>query len=733
MLKRKNIIILSAAILTATITTSCSDQFMQDKKNYDSTTADAYNYWSGALGRVADVYKVCLPDAAATPSSMFNSTGLADDQSKCTEEYSGFGLFVDPDAPLTYQTGNNPVPDYFQGTKGDPITSPYGRIRNINDVIAGIAGSTLTAVEKNELLGQVYFFRAWCYYNLVKWYGGVPIITEVQNPVSESVVPRSSAKDCINFICDDLNKSADLLAPFTEEGQWSSGSNYGRVTSGTALALLGRVRLLYASPLFNRKNDKSRWDQAYLDIERSIEVLNKCGYGLANESAPGINASGWASLFSQVPSPEAVFVTLYNTLQSGTPDYRKNNTWEQGIRPKNTKGGGGKTPSAMLVDMFPMADGKVPSTCTTYTLLERSEHTYNPNLPFIDRDPRFYRTFAFPGVRWAFNGDPRAADNQYPWAGNNYVLWNYVWYTSEASRDDVEAKSEVTYGADALLTDVKGLYIRKRSDDTDVNSAFRYEYTATSGFTRSAAPYMEIRYAEVLLNYAEAACGAGHLDVAVSQLQKIRARVGYTSEKNYGLATDLTSNPAKCMAAILYERQIELAYEGKRFDDLRRWMLFDGGTEKAEGAPDTWTLGGEWAGGTTAYLGFKTLNGQRRDNLEFRVNVDAGKGIGIGGTTYDTDPLKTVTRPAAMDLKRSIASQQIALVEFYETNLIRKKKKGDSYNVNHAEEYIKFYPRYYFLGFNQGTQGNNTALQQTVGWGDYMNGGSNGTFDPLAE
>ena len=128
-MKRKNIFRISVAFFAMTAFTSCSDQFMQDKQNFDSTTADAYNYWSGALGRVADVYRVCLPDPKATPSSMYNSTGLADDQSKSTEEYSGFSAFVDPLKPLTYQTGNNPVPDYFEGTKGDPITSAYGRIQ----------------------------------------------------------------------------------------------------------------------------------------------------------------------------------------------------------------------------------------------------------------------------------------------------------------------------------------------------------------------------------------------------------------------------------------------------------------------------------------------------------------------------------------------------------------------------------------------------------------------------
>lgn len=108
-----------------------------------------------------------------------------------------------------------------------------------------------------------------------------------------------------------------------------------------------------------------------------------------------MNASGWANLFTEVPSQEAVFVTLHNTLTEGVPDYRKNNTWENGIRPYNARGGGGKTPSAMLVDMFPMSDGKIPATCETYNTLTKSDIPYYREFPFVDRDPRFYRTFAF--------------------------------------------------------------------------------------------------------------------------------------------------------------------------------------------------------------------------------------------------------------------------------------------------------------------------------------------------
>lgn len=746
-MKKNNIKLFGIAIVASLAITSCSDEFLQEKKNYDSTNEDAYNYFSGASGRVGDIYLWCLPDANATPGWKNPSVGASDDLSKCTEEYSGFGVFVDPQKELTYQSGNNPVPDYFQGQANNIQQSAWGRIRNCNDVIRGITNSSLSEEEKNQLLGQVYFFRAWCYYLMVKWYGGVPIIEEVQDPVAESVVPRSTTKQCIDFICKDLDRANELLAPFTTAGGWASSDDYGRVTSGTALALKGRVLLLYASPLFNRANDKSRWETAYNFMTEALPVINSCGYGLANESAE-MNAANWANMFVDInKNPEAVFVTLYNTIEpDGVPDYSKNNGWEQGIRPSNALGGGGKTPSAMLVDMFPMADGKRPSTTNAYSKLTPSSYTYDAEYPFMNRDPRFYRTFAFPGVRWTFNGDPRiTGNNNNPYNGTDYQLWNYVWYNTTDDRDNVESGN--TFGSDNLLSNAKGFYIRKRTDDYDINKTTSYVWDRDDRrFGMSAAPYMEIRYAEVLLNYAEAACGAGHMDVAVDQLQKIRARVGYTAENNYGLQSNLTSDQAACMAAILYERQIELAYEGKRFDDMRRWMLFDGGTGKVEGAPASWTLTG-WDGNTCTYLGFPQMNGQRRENLEFRVKNDYKEGLGgrewpINGT--NPDPLygiaygdgatgEILRDDVVMDLRNDISLQQDKLKDFYSTYLTRKKKKGDSYDSNHSELYINYRPYYYLLGFTQGAQTNNPTLEQTIGWGDHIHGGANGTFDPLAE
>lgn len=712
-------------LLAVSCLVSCSDDFLWEKKNYDNVSAGAYNYISGCNGRVNDVYSWCLPTASDL-TWKYPSMGNADIAGKSTEEYSGFSSFVDPEIELSSNSTNNAVPDFFLASNNNIQEAVYGRIRNINDVIAGIKGSTISEDEKNVFLGQCYFFRAWCYYNLVKWYGGVPLVTEVQEPVATSFTPRSSAKACIDFILEDLKQSADLLRSKTTNGGWS-GSDWGRVTTGTALALKGRVLQLWASPLFNRANDPSRWENAYKEMKADLPVINSCGYGLYN-AGNNVNGSSFALQFLQPgKNPEAVFVTLHNNVASDDGlDNQKNNRWERDIRPANT-GGGGKGASKMLIDMFPMADGKLPAGLNTYTKLETSQYAYESDYPFMNRDPRFYRTFTFPGFRWAYNGDPTQRDGHNPSydAGKNYVLWNYVWYTD--LNDQGNPESGNSYAADNLLGSKVGVYVRKKSDDLDLNGSPLYSYeplgSKGAGPFFSAAQLIELRYAEVLLNLAEVACMAGHTDEAAGYLQQVRDRAGVPAYTNL-------SDQATCMSAILYERQIEFAYEGKRFDDMRRWMLFDGGAVLPAGAPSSWTLTG-WGGNTCTWLGFKPFNGQRRENIEFRV---ADK-YGVGTTLWDGDPLVNAgtERPAGVNLKNDLTEQLEALKAWYQDNLVLKERKGDGRDAQHNDEFISFRPKYYFLGLSTGAQNSNKGLAQTIGWEDYNNGGAPGTFDPFAE
>ena len=245
-----------------------------------------------------------------------------------------------------------------------------------------------------------------------------------------------------------------------------------------------------------------------------------------------------------------------------------------------------------------------------------------------------------------------------------------------------------------------------------------------------------MRYAEVLLNLAEVACFAGHTDESYEILKRIRQRAGYTGD--CGLT--VSSDEATCMSAILYERQIEFAYEGKRFDDMRRWMLFDGGAELPEGAPASWLPSG-WGGNTCTWLGFKPFNGQRRERFFYQVNWENTNKYSVESSRqdYDKDPLleylntKEESRPAGVDLRQDLTQQLQDLKEWYKTYLVYTERPGDDRNSDYSKKHILFLPKYYFLGFKQGVSAHNIGLYQTIGWEDFNNGGALGTFDPLAE
>lgn len=379
------------ALVTALGLSSCSDKFLEDKKNYGAVGEDIYNYEAGAQGRINDLYGWCLPTTQSDLTWKNPSVGKSDIAGQSTEEYGGFTSFTDPEVTMSSTTAGTAVVDYFGGDDLENVQSnTFGTIRNINNAIQGITNSTLSQELKDKLLGQAYFFRAWTYYKLVKWYGGVPIIKDVLPATPAAFTQRSSAKECFEFIIDDLNTSARMLEGKTMD--------YGRITAGTALALKGRVLTLWCSPMFNRKGDQTRYQEAYTIMKEDLAKIDACGYGLYGEGDPGTNASTFANMFvTKDRNPEAVFVTLYNKLVdfSGNGDAVRNNRWERDIRPDNA-GGGGLKPSKAIVDLFPMSDGKLPATASTYTRLEKSDKDYDERYPFMDRDPRFYRTFAFP-------------------------------------------------------------------------------------------------------------------------------------------------------------------------------------------------------------------------------------------------------------------------------------------------------------------------------------------------
>lgn len=738
-----------AAALASTViamgTTSCSDDFLKEKKNYGNfNQTTAYSDYNGAQERVNNLYYWMLPTSDSGDGNGTNHpndwtpVGLPDKWSKSTEEYGGFSIFVNPEEEITYNFTSANF-DFFY--VANDVYSPWGHIRNCNDVIENVEKSELTQEQKNDLLGQAYFFRAYMYYHLVTIYGGVPIIDHVQDPIfgtdgdgTDLIVPRQTTKACVDFICQDFQRAASMLP-----ARWKNDAqDFGRVTSGLAQAMLGKMKLYYASPVFNRADDQTRWEEAYEANKEALAKLQAGNFGLAYAgNGGGNNAANWAKIWmdytgSDGSTSEAVFITLHNTKDnvSGQPDYGKYNRWEHNIRPRNTNGGGGYTPTAELVDLFPMADGLKPG---------ESSIPYDKLKFWLNRDPRFYRTFAFPGVQWQWSeGGVSLTDpslngiipTDVYTTGRNYALWSYQWNDNE---DDLEKTTTSNGYWPELLTQTTdkagshSIYVRKRTDDLHLHSTPFYEYINSQsnpkGFMKNAAPLLSMRYAEVLLNFAEAACGAGHLDEAVNALQQIRARVGYTAANNFGLPTYISGDRAKLFAAILYERQIELAFEGTRYSDMHRWMLFDGGEGQAA-IKSSWALTG-FGGNTCNYLGVRPLNGTKRHQIVLYC-LDASS----------TDPTEG-NRPEAITLDEDMTcnggvyndNKVKELAEFYEIFLGRKDVNLDG---NDQALTIKYRPTYYFLGLRQNAMQTNPTLHQTVGWHD-LGRNADGLFDPLSD
>jgi hypothetical protein len=507
----------------------------------------------------------------------------------------------------------NTVTDFGVGLVA---TNNYGKIRTINMFIQGLERSPIPVQPRNQLKGEAFFFRAFRYFDLVRVYGGVPLVLTPQNAVGPEArdaayLPRNTTTECLNRITADLDSAIAYLP-----GRWSGNSNWGRITSGAAAAFKARVLITAASPQFNPSDDVARWRKAFDASQQAKTLLSTNNFGL--------HASFDQLWFQDVGNPEAVLVTGYNTGAAGTQGV-KNNQYDNSTRPAYTgTGGGANRPTWDLVKAFPMLDGKKPGESTKYP--------YNLQKYYKNRDPRFGKTIAYNGVNWPLN------------ANTNYKIWTYLRGTTSVEPSNATPTS---------------FYLRKAIDTR----------VAANVTNLIGTDWIEIRYAEVLLNLAEAACGVNNLTEAYTQLKAIRARAGIEAgDGNYGLQAGM--NRTQMFEAILYERQIELAFEGKRFWDLRRWKKFE-----------------------------TALNGKRREGLIITL-----KATGV--------PPDFATNRDNLDIDLVYDNYFTITTRILDTNTPTTFPKG-----------IEWKPEYYFFALPQQAIDNNPQLIQNNTWG--------GAFDPL--
>lgn len=494
---------------------------------------------------------------------------------------------------------------YGQLTENSVNYWPYSQIREINLLLNNIDKGSLPQEEKNRLKGEAYFFRGWRYFEMMKRYGGVPLVLVPQDRSEDLLVRRNSTKETFQQIVSDLDAAIENLPVITA----SSGNNNGRVHKGTALALKGRVQLYWASPQFDpNQSETARWQQAFTVNLTAKQQLESNGYGLYDS---------FENLWFVEMNKEAIFVTRYQRPE-------KTHQWAAGTRPLDVsmESTGANWPILEMLNSFPMKDGKAIDD-------QNSIYTYDEKFFWQNRDPRYQATIAYNGSLWELQP-----------IGTGRIQWTYS-------------------GAESNNPTRTGFYTRKAVDiSQNANEA-----------NLGDTDWIEIRFAEVLLNLAEAANKVGNQDEAYSALKRIRARAGIEPGVGgmYGLAPNMNENDMH--NAILLERKIELAFEAKRYWDLRRNRLFE-----------------------------SLLNGTRRHG----VNINRIISQEAWGLILNKNSSEIIE-----DLSSNYPSYFVHTVKLMDTQ----------FDINWKENY------YFFAIPSQHLQ-LNSNLEQTKGW-------AGGTFDPL--
>lgn len=396
---------------------------------------------------------------------------------------------------------------------------PYDKIYKINTLLEGIESGSLKTETKERLKGEALFLRAYHYFKALTYHGGVPYIKNVQQQgVDDLYVKRNTSTECFDFIIQDLDEAMTYLP------EHATGSDYGRVDASAALAVKAKVLLYKASPQFNPQSMYANKyvDEAYAANKLAYETLRDRGYSLVDN---------YTNVFETKGHKEAVIAVIYNN--PNKLDGRN----EQTCRPlsESKDNTGGDQPIWDVVEAFPMKDGK--------KITESTKYPYNMQTYWENRDPRFEASIVWNGAIFELSGKQ---------GRRQYTVYQI------GHLDDA-------FGIYAPGYNRTGFYPRKGIMESNPQAEVR----------NNDFDWLEMRFAEVMFNYAEIACAKGLADVGYDVLKQIRKRAGIEPGDDglYGLKSTMNANEMR--QALLDEKRIEFIFEGQRFMDLRRNRLFN--------------------------------------------------------------------------------------------------------------------------------------------------------------
>ncbi|AKP53057.1 RagB/SusD family nutrient uptake outer membrane protein [Cyclobacterium amurskyense] len=452
-------------------------------------------------------------------------------------------------APDTHNRSGG-IRQYLEGNiNSDNVTQltniwaeEYDYIRRANIFFEKVEDSQIDEQALNRMKGEVHFLRAWMYFELIRTFGGVPIITNSFSLSDESFdVSRNSYEECANFVLSETELAIELLDGYSQEP--------GKISKNAALGLKARMLLYMASPLNNPSNDISKWQAAATANKAVIDA----GYTLHPTHE---------DLFKQpVKTDETIFGRSF-TAGSRIPDWGYNyDFWPSGFDARQRI-----MPTQTFINMFQMANGEYPYLPDGTTVNPASG--YDEQEPNKDRDPRYYSYILYPGAGPVniIDGSKSTVRLYEYWEDANPNPDNLPPYQNPNKVDPNNNQELFDFGRDSETYWVKGLTpfhwrvqtgytFRKLLDFNGPRASFDFDYNQLMIF---------MRLPEFYLNYAETQIALGNEEVAREYINKVRRRPSVNMP-------DIASSGTELIRDYKNERAVELHLEDIHFWDLLRW------------------------------------------------------------------------------------------------------------------------------------------------------------------
>ena len=592
----KSLLCGSLLLLAGGVTfTSCSDWLDKDPESIVAED-EAFKNYRNFQGYIEEIYDL-IPDKQKV--NYCTSWNFGDDAVHNPEGYAHMDHQVDLGNYRNWWTNSQ---CWLNGDRQSLWRSSWYCIRKCNMGIENIKSLVGTDEERDLLLGQMYFLRAWWHFELMCYFGGLPYVDQTYDSENIPEMPRLSFQECADRCAEDFERAADLLPvdpqgwDETLAGMQTFGKNDIRINKFMALCYLGKVYLWAGSPLMKEfektknggvaqllgasSNGKTYdYDVAYCKkaaqvLGKALDMVNKgeVSYKLAEYKYSNIYdhvadekaATNYTDIFYthkknwDVPGTcEAVFRGVCASLNTANWNCAK--LFGPKVAGLVDHDNIIHHPTGNLIDQYGMANGQPIYLVQNGQYVLNPQSGWDPEHPYKDRDPRFYHDIIFDGFHYVLQTDGLSADQK--------KLEYCSLYTGGAMRAVDNASST-------------GYFIQKLVPH-QMNEGDRW-YDWDHAFN-CYLPYM--RLADVYLMYAEArtamASGISEINVrdyctslsALDAINALRDRVNSTDYPMEHVPANLRDTREHFLDEIRRERAVELSFEGFRWCDLQRWLL----------------------------------------------------------------------------------------------------------------------------------------------------------------